>query len=317
MKIRLGYVAISLTLDEIDHYQTITWTRFQLLEENKRGERLSQIINHNLDFLEKILKYNLQNEIFFYRLSHNMIPLSTYPGYSYDYLTPYKKKWWKIGKIIKENKMRVDIHPNQFCVLNSTNPAVVKQTIQELWFCYRIYKALGISGKVILHVGSSVPNKEEALNRFRIIFNQLPREIQSMIVLENDDKIYTVSDVLKLCQELKIPMVLDYHHYLCNHGKEKVEKLLFEIFNTWRGEKLSPKVHFSSPKSQKEKRSHSTYLSFRGFQKFLNVMALYGEEIDVMLECKGKDEALFRLVRQLKTCEQYQFLNTSTFVIRD
>ncbi len=317
MKIRLGYVAISLTLDEMDHYHTITWTRLQTLEKEKQKEKLSEIINHNLEFLERILKYNIQNEIFFYRLSHNMIPLATYPGYSYDFITPYQNKWKRIGSIIKKNHLRVDIHPNQFCVLNSINPSVVEQTINELFVCYQIYEALGVSGKVILHVGSSMPNKEEALNRFRTVFNQLSKEIKNMILLENDDKIYTVKDVLELCEELQIPMVLDYHHYLCNHGGEKIEKLLPRIFKTWKNENLPPKIHFSSPKSRKEKRSHSTYLSYQGFEKFLQVIAPYQREVDVMLECKGKDEALFRLVRQLKTDSHYEFLNNSTFMIKE
>ncbi len=317
MKIRLGYVAISLTLDEIDHYQTITWTRLQNLEKSEQEEKLSKIIHHNLDFLEKILKYNIQNEVFFYRLSHNMIPLATYPGYSYDFITPYKQKWKKIGTVIKKNHLRVDIHPNQFCVLNSTNPVVVEQTIEELKVCNQIYKSLGIPGKVILHVGSSIPNKEEAMKRFKTAFDLLDEEIKSMILLENDDKVYTAKDVLKLCEELKIPMVLDYHHYLCNHGTEKIEKLLPQIFETWKGEKLPPKVHFSSPKSRKERRSHSTYISYQGFLKFLKVISPYGNEVDVMLECKGKDEALFRLVRQLKMDSQYQFLNNSTLIIKE
>jgi len=316
MKVRLGYVAISLTLEEIDHYQTITWTRFKQLGKKEGEKKLSEIIHHNLDFLEKILKYNVQNEIYFYRLSHNMIPLATYPGYSYDYVTPYQKKWKKIGFFIKKNNIRIDIHPNQFCVLNSINSSVIGQTIEELWLCYRIYQALGVLGKVILHVGSSIPNKKEALNRFRIVFLSLPKELSNMILLENDDKIYTAQEVLELCKELNIPMVLDYHHYICNHGKEKIETLLPEIFSTWKEEKLLPKIHFSSPKSRKEKRSHSIYLSYQGFEKFLKVISSYGEDCDVMLECKGKDEALFRLARQLKMNSYYVFLNNSTFIIR-
>ena len=313
MKIRLGYVAISLTLDEIDHYQTITWTRFQQLGLKKGEQKLSKIIEHNLYFLERILRYNIQNDIYFYRLSHHMIPLSTHPECSYDFVTPYQKKWRQIGKYIEKNQIRVDIHPNQFCVLNSTNPSVITQTIEELFCCYKIYEALGISGKVILHIGSSMPSKQEALERFRIVFSKLGEEIKNMILLENDDKIYTVKDTLELCEELGIPMVLDYHHYLCNHGKEKIELLLPRIFATWNKEKLPPKVHFSTPKSRKEKRNHSTYLSFHGFQKFLDVIYPYGENLDVMLECKGKDEALFRLVRQLKMDSKYEFLNDTTF----
>ena len=315
MKIRLGYVAISLTLNEIDHYQTITWTRFQELGKKEGEKKLDAIIHHNLDYLERILNYNFQNEIYFYRMSQSMIPLTTHPDYSYDYISKYQKQWNRIGKIIKRNKIRIDMHPNQFCVLNSLNPDVIEQTRKELYFCLNIYNALNISSKVILHVGSSLPNKEEALERFKSNFLALPSEIRNMILLENDDKIYTALDVLNLCEELNIPMVLDYHHYLCNHGKEKIEKLLPRIFDTWKDEKEIPKIHFSSPKSIKEKRTHSFYISYLGFSKFLIVISFIQQDFDIMLECNGKDEALFRLIRQLKESGKYQFINHTTFFL--
>lgn len=317
MKIRLGYVAISLTLNEVDHYQTITWTKFHQLDRKEGEKKLNDIINHNLDYLERILKYNLQNEVYFYRMSQSMIPLATHPDYSYDYISNYQKKWKRIGKIIKKNKMRIDMHPNQFCVLNSLNSGVLEQTKRELDFCFHIYEALGISSKVILHVGSSLPNKEEALNRFKNNFLLLPEKIKNMILLENDDKVYTAFDVLGLCEELNIPMVLDYHHYLCNHGKEKIEKLLLRIFDTWKNEKEFPKIHFSSPKSMKEKRSHSFYISYLGFSKFLKVIASTNQDCDIMLECKGKDDALFRLIRQIKEEGKYQFINYTTFFLEE
>lgn len=316
MKIRLGYVAISVTLEEIDHYRTITWTTFSKLDSNKQNKVLDEIIRHNLSFLKRTLQYNLENEIYFYRLSQNIIPLATHPAYQYDYITPYKKEWQEIGQFIIDNNIRVDMHPDQFCVLNSINEKVVEQSTNILRFCYKIYQALGFSGKAILHVGSSYPEKNIAKERFIKNFYYLPKEIRQMIILENDDKVYTAKDVLELCEHLKIPMVLDYHHYLCNHQKEKITELLPRIYNTWNLEKLVPKMHFSTPKNFKEKRAHSTYISLKSFQKFLTVISTMDKDLDIMLECKAKDEALFRLVRQLKTYPNYLFLTNSTFKIK-
>ena len=73
-----------------------------------------------------------------------------------------------------------------------------------------------------------------------------------MIILENDDKVFNIIDVLELSEKLKIPMVLDYHHYICNNNNEDIEKYLPRIFNTWKGEVYPPKVHFSTPKSKKK-----------------------------------------------------------------
>lgn len=136
-----------------------------------------------------------------------------------------------------------------------------------------------------------------------------------MIILENDDKIYNIIDTLELCETLKIPMVLDYHHYICNHNKEKILDYLPRIFNTWKKTNLNPKIHFSSPKNRKEKRTHSTYIVLKDFLKFVNILKEFNQDIDIMLECKGKDEALLRLSRQLKQIPYIKCIDNSTFEI--
>ena len=59
-------------------------------------------------------------------------------------------------------------------------------------------------------------------------------------------------------------------------------------------------MHYSSPKSKKEKRAHHDYIDIDSFVKFLNKLKPLNQDIDIMIEAKAKDEALFRLVRQLK-----------------
>ena len=40
-----------------------------------------------------------------------------------------------------------------------------------------------------------------------------------------------------------------YIHHNCNNGGDELEPMLAEIFSTWEGQPLPPKVHFSSPKT--------------------------------------------------------------------
>lgn len=50
--------------------------------------------------------------------------------------------------------MRVDFHPDQFCVLNSTNKDVFYNTINILKYHYRLLDMMNIKNKVlVLHVG--------------------------------------------------------------------------------------------------------------------------------------------------------------------
>jgi len=312
MKIRLGYVAISLTLN-ITTSKTITYTNYKKIK--NKDEKLDNLIRQNFKSLKEILKYNYKNNIHFYRLSHKLIPLATHNEVKFDYITPYKKEWKEIGNLIKKYKIRLDIHPDQFCVLNSENPAVVENTSKTLEYSYKIFKAMDIEGKAIMHVGGAYNNKEKAIQNFKNNFKKLKPEIQKIIILENDDKIYNIKDTLSICQELNIPMVLDYHHYICNNESEDINDYLPAILKTWKGEKLNPKMHFSSPKSIKEKRSHSDYINCDDFIKFINILKKHNKDIDVMLECKAKDEALFRLIRQLKYKSDFEFIDETTINI--
>lgn len=317
MKIRLGYVALPLTIP-ITCSKTITYTNFNKLTIVDRNKKLDEIIVSNLNDLRKILLYNYKNNIHFFRVTSKLLPLVTHPEVKFSYYLPYKKLYQKVGEDIKKYQCRIDMHPDQFTVLNSEREDVVNNTINILNYHNQVLKFLGISdGKLILHVGSAAGGKKEAIKRFKENFYKLPKRIQRKIVLENDDKVFDVQDVLKICQELKIPMVLDYHHFLCNNKEELSTKKLKLIFMTWKDTNLIPKIHFSSPKNKtkKEFRSHSEYINGEEFILFLNKLKEVNQDVDIMLEAKGKDRCLFDLVRQLKYLTDYTFLDETTFVI--
>ena len=76
---------------------------------------------------------------------------------------------------------------------------------------------LNVNDKIlILHVGSSIFGKENSISRFINNFNKLPIYLRKCIAIENDDKVFNVNDVLKISKVTSIPIVLDYHHHLCN-----------------------------------------------------------------------------------------------------
>ncbi|MBR2833168.1 MAG: UV DNA damage repair endonuclease UvsE [Bacilli bacterium] len=315
MQIRLGYVAISLTLD-ITASKTITYTNYQKLNNKDKKIKLDTIIKENFKNLKTILHYNIKNNIHFYRLSHNLIPLATHEEVNFNYITPYKKEYESIGNIIKLYNLRIDTHPDQFCVLNSPNKKVLENTFKILDFHHNIFKAMKINGKAILHVGGSYNDKVKAIKRFITNFKKLNKNIQNIIILENDDKVFTVKDTLYICETIGVPMVLDYHHYKCHNEGENLNEYMPRILATWDNQKLNPKMHFSSPKNKKNSRSHSYYIDSNEFINFLELLKEYDRNIDIMLECKGKDMALFKLIREIKTKTNYVFLDDTTIEIK-
>lgn len=314
MKVRLGYVALSKALDDVTTSSTITYTNY--INKNYNTSKLLEITKNNLDSLYEIIKYNVKNNFHFYRLTSKLVPLATHDKVDFDYITPLLDEYKKIGKLINDNNIRVDTHPDQYAVLNSMDSKIVKNTVEILEYHYKIMDAIGIKDKIIiLHVGSSACGKKASITRFINNFNKLPDYIKKCIAVENDDKVYNIKDVLELCHKINVPMVLDYHHFICNNEKEDINDYLKEIIDTWDG-KL-PKMHFSSPKSKlkKEFRSHSDYINKECFIKFINILKKQDKDIDIMLEAKAKDDAVSRLARCLKYETNYKFLDETTFII--
>lgn len=313
MKIRLGYACISKTLSNVTTSSTITYTTFQ---KDKDYKKIDTAIKSNLNALKEILTYNIKNNIHFFRLSSKLIPLATKSDVIFDYIDPYKDYYNSIAKIIKDNKLRIDFHPDEFCVLNSTKSEVVKNSIAILEHHYNLLKALEIKNKIlVLHIGGNTFGKKNSISRFINNFNTLSKDIQESIAIENDDKIFNIRDCVYISKNINVPVILDYHHHICNHNELDINDYLKDILSSWHN--ATPKMHFSSPKNKTKKdfRSHNDYINVDAFINFIDILKPFNHDVDIMIEAKAKDEALFRLVRELKYKTNYTFIDDTSFEV--
>jgi UV DNA damage endonuclease len=318
MIFRLGYVAMTLNLVDSSPSGTVTVAAYNRLPDDEaRLYRLRKIARKNLENTLRILRYNQAYNIKVYRLTSKLIPLATHPlTENWDYVSDFKDEFKEIGDFIKDNDFRVSAHPNHYTIINSKSEDVVKASINDLDYHVRIYEAMGLSNykyKLVMHVGGLYKSKDRSVERFKENFIRLPERIRKRIILENDDKSYSASDVLGICKDIGIPMVLDVHHHNCINIGEKLEDLLPEIFNTWDGEYFSPKVHFSTPKSCTDFRSHADDIDLREFTDFLSMAKKVGKNFDVMLEAKNKDSALLKLSGQLGEVSGIRKISESEF----
>lgn len=324
MKIRLGYVAISNVLGKkVTSSSTVTFTNYnKITSEEKKLEKLKSVTSSNLNALQELLRYNIENNIHFYRITSALIPLVTHPEVGYwGHREIFKKDFEYIGRLIKNSNMRVDTHPDEFNVINSNNPKVVENTLKNLmrqveWFEDMNYK----DGKMVIHVGGATGGKEDAIERFIKHFNEFPKELKEKLIIENDDRTYTAKETLNLCKTLNIPMVLDIHHHNCNNYGEDIKDILDDILNTWKNESLPPKMHFSSPKDRnlidKVDKRHSDFIDAKDFITFIETLKGFNKDIDIMLECKEKDVALFKLVQDIKSIKpEYNWIDETIFII--
>lgn len=316
MIVRLGYVAIAMKLPKVTSSSAVTYTNYQkLATQEKKINKLKAVTLTNLDDLYKILQYNVENSIHFYRITSALIPLSTHPEVTdWNYRTIFKMDFERIGRFIKENNLRVDTHPNEFNVINSTKPDVVASAERNLMSHVHLFEDIDYpQGKMVLHIGGGEGGKESGIQRFVSNLSKFPEAISNKLILENDDKVYNAADVLKICKETKLPMVFDVHHHNCNNNGETVDELLPDILRTWEGQSLPPKFHFSSPKDSEKDRKHSDYIYPQDFVEFIEKCKRHDLDIDIMLEAKQKDLALYKLVEDVKALKpDWNWIDNST-----
>ncbi|SHJ53885.1 UV-damage endonuclease [Geosporobacter subterraneus DSM 17957] len=318
MIIRLGYVAISLSLHEASPNKTITYKSYEKLKDDEsKLYRLKELVRENLTNTKRILIHNQVHDIKVYRFTSKLIPLATHPDViQWDYTKAFEQELLDIGSYVKQHQLRVSAHPDHFTLLNSPKEDILAASLRDLKYHVNLFEGMNLSekeAKLVLHVGGIYDSKSKAIERFKANFVKLPSSIRNRIILENDDKVYTASDVLSICKDLGIPMVLDIHHYWCNQNEEDLSQLLGDIFKTWDGQIHPPKIHVSSPRPGKNIRAHADDVEIEFFYEFLQKAKNYNQNFDAMLEAKNKDLALFKLMDQLKECSGVKILDQSSF----
>ena len=318
--VRLGYVAMSMEVKNASPSQTMTFKSFQKIEDREAAiEKLERISLSNLHNTLRILKHNAGSEIYFYRLTSRLVPLANHPELlDWNYLMPLKQQLREIGDFAKEHKMRLDFHPDHFVLINSPKKEVLINSLQTLKMHYLLLKGMGIdtTHRCVMHVGGNYKDTEKSLERFIDNWMVVPTPIQKMIMLENDDTCFTLEESLYLCEKLDIPLIFDYHHHLAHHHNPDWEVHWDRVVQSWGHSPLPIKMHISSPKSEMEFRHHADFIDIDMFFNFLNVIKGSIPQIDCMIEAKRKDEALFRLMAEIKARDDVEIIDGSTFRLK-
>lgn len=318
--VRLGYVAMSVQLQNCSPSQTMTYAQFSKLENREAAIRkLERIAQSNLENCLRLLKHNLAHDIRFFRLSSRLVPLATHEALSgWDHLSPLKEHLAELGEFAEKHPMRIDFHPDHFVLLNSPKEEVLKNSLIALRLHYYLLKGMNIepTHRCILHIGGNYKESEVALERFITNWAEVPALLQKMIILENDDTSFQLQDTLYLCEKLGLPLVFDYHHHLAHHKHPQWEEEWERVLQTWAYSPLPIKMHISSPKSEKQFRHHADFIDVDMFLTFLQHIKGSVEHIDCMIEAKQKDEALFQLVQELKSKEGIEMIDGASFRLK-
>ncbi|KAK3402478.1 UV-endonuclease UvdE-domain-containing protein [Sordaria brevicollis] len=259
----------------------------------------------------KMLRWNDKYGIKLFRLSSEMFPFASHPVHGYK-LAPFASEVLaEAGKVAAELGHRLTTHPGQFTQLGSPRKEVVDSAIRDLEYHDELLTLLKLPPQqnrdavMIIHMGGQFGDKAATLERFKKNYTtRLSASCKNRLVLENDDVGWTVHDLLPVCEELNIPLVLDYHHHNicfdpshCREGTLDISdpELQARIANTWKRKGIRQKMHYSEPcdgaVTPRDRRKHRPRVA---------TLPPCPPDMDLMIEAKDKEQAVFELMRTFK-----------------
>lgn len=291
---RVGYCCINTTLQK----QGITTGRsmIQRTFKEKGLAYASELALKNTTDLTKMLIWNELHNIRVFRLGSGIFPWGT--EYNITDLPDYTqiaRNLQLVGALAKAGGHRITAHPDHFVKLGSLKETVVVNSIKDLELHSLVFDMMGLSATpynaLNIHVGMNF--SEETATRWVTNFNRLSVNCRNRMTVENDDKASGFS-VLQLFAtvfaDTAVPITFDYFHHQFHPDGLTTQDAVELAAGTWP-EGITPLFHYSESKNINENlqgnpRAHSDYV-YASIDDF-------GLTLDVDLECKAKELALFK-----------------------
>ena len=304
--INLGYACINSILSGLPKSRRITTNRSMIKRTFKaKGIKYaSELALANVRDLKKIIQWNEEHSIKFYRFSSDIFPWAS--EYELEELPDFEKiaqTMEAAGDLANKYGQRLTTHPGPFNKLASPKERVVLATIKDLEVHGKMFDLLkqprSHRAKINIHVGAAYGDKPMALGNFNRNFERLSDAVKTRLTVENDDKksLYSTKELYEeVYRQIGTPIVFDYHHHKFCDGNLREQDALALALKTW-GE-VKPVVHYSQSRcvehndNKIRENAHS--------DSYWEPVNTYGFDVDVMLEAKFKEQALFKM-RELLT----------------
>ena len=266
-------------------------------------------IIQNISDLYKMIKWNEENGIKVLRISSELFPHISNPKVE-DYTMDFADELLKtVGEYARKLNHRLTFHPGQYNVVGTPNEKTFKQTIRDLSYHAEVLDRMGMgkNSVMVVHGGGVYGDKKKTMERWCNNYKKLPYSVKKRLVLENCEKCFSIKDCLWISRQVNIPVVFDTHHFECYkqlHPHEHFDPPEFyikDILETWKKRGIKIKFHVSEQGSGKCGH-HSDFIETIP-SYLLEIPSKYGENIDIMIEAKKKEQAIFKLY------DKYPFLN--------
>jgi len=267
---------------------------------NYSESNLIEKVTNNLDCLNKILRYNVDNDLLFFRISSDLIPFASHPVCTFNWQEYFKERFQDVGNIIIENEIRISMHPDQFVLINSNNESIVSKSILDLkWHC-EVLDLMGLNetAKVQIHVGGVYGDKRSAMGRFVDNYEKLPDFIKRRLAIENDERLYSLKDCLSVSKETGIPVIFDSFHHSCLNNGETMNEAIKLSEKTWSKKDSILMTDYSSQESNERFGKHTAHIDIEKFGQYLKETKEH--DFDIMLEIKDKEKSALKAIEVIK-----------------
>ncbi len=307
MSVRLGYACISLPMREKNIYTGRTLT-LKTLAEKGQGE-VRRLALANVADLLTIIEFNETRGIRFFRIGSHIIPHSdSEQARMLDFDIEFLREGLSAaGKRARELGHRLTFHVDHFAQFGSPREDVVVRTFRDVTTHARIFEMMGmrpeLGSVMILHGGGVYDDKAATLVRWAAAFRRLPENVGRFVALENDEWHYSVMDLLPMCEDLGIPLCVDFFHHQVMYPDKKAvgyfdvydPALVRRIMATWKRRGIKPKCHWSNQAPDARKGAHGDCVQ----NIPAAILAICREyDVDVMVECKNKDLCVMKMYRK-------------------
>ncbi len=285
-------------LEQPIRFRTTTARFTGSLPPRERAAHLRAIVLHNAAALAQAIAWCAGHGVGAFRVNSQLVPLATHAelGYRLEAIDgdgAVEAKLREARILAAKHGLRLSLHPDQFVVLGSAREEVVRGSIAELEHQARIAEWIGAE-QLTLHGGGAQGGKAAALGRLARGIERLSARARARLALENDDRVYTVRDLLPLCRREAVPLVYDVHHHRCNpDGLDALEAtgLAAESWGT-----REPWAHLSSPRggwAAADPRHHADHIDLADVPA-----AWLGRRMTIDVEAKAKELAVVALRRR-------------------
>jgi UV DNA damage endonuclease len=254
-------------------------------------ERMKETVKANLDCLATILSYNVDHGMLFFRITSDMVPFASHSVCTFSWQEHFADEFLAIGRYLRKHRFRISMHPDQFVLLNAPGRRVLERSIADLTYQAQVLDLMELdnSAKLQIHVGGVYGDKTASMKRFIDNYEHIDDLVKRRLVIENDERMYTISDCLTLNERTGIPVLVDVFHHAINNNSEKIVDLLEPVNETWKTHDGIPMADYSSQQAGKRLGAHAESINQNDFRSFLQSTVPF--DMDIMLEIKDKEKS--------------------------